>query len=145
MKKIFIIDNLNSIIDFYADFLGLKGYEIAAATSVKDFQDMLYEFNPDLIIYDTDMPNEESKELLKFLSTFPDSTSMPILFLTGFTNESKLKIFEDIRNCSFLSKDSSNGQVLNRIKRLMDNFNKISDSKIVYDPNGSEHTTIISS
>lgn len=143
MRKIFIIDNLHSIIDFYADFLSLKGYEIAVATSVEDFMKRHYQFHPDLIIYDTDMPAKESKEFIEMVSKFPDKFSIPVLFLTGFINESKLKNFESMGNCSFLSKDSSNGQVLNRIKRLMDGFRNKSDSKVMHNPRGIEQTSVI--
>ena len=143
MKKIFIIDNLHSIIDFYADFLTLKGYEIAVATSVEEFMKSRNQFNPDLIIYDTDMPAKESKEFIEMISKSSDKFSIPVLFLTGFINESKLKNFENMGNCSFLSKDSSNGQILNRIKRLIDGFRNKSDSKVLQSSHGIEQTSPI--
>ena len=122
MKKIFIIDNLNSIIDFYTDFLTLKGYKITGAITASDCFKRLNRFNPDLIIFDTDMPDRESREFLRLISISPVRFTTPILFLTGFISESKLKYYENIGNCSFLSKESSNIQILSRIKRLVDGY-----------------------
>ena len=71
MKKIFLIDNSDSIADFYRDFLGLKGYKIAVSVNVKDFSERLDSFDPDLVIFDTDMPRSESYKfsLLKSSNT----------------------------------------------------------------------------
>ena len=140
MKKIFIIDNLSSIVEFYSDFLSLKGYKVAVATSVEDFKGRLNKFSPDLIIYDTDMPRQESNKFTSYILTFPDLVSTPILFLTGFINESKLKSFKEIGNSSFLGKDSSNSQVLNRVKRLMDSYTNSPDSQLAYSTHSVEQT-----
>ena len=140
MKKIFIIDNLSSIVEFYSDFLSLKGYKVAVATSVEDFKGRLNKFSPDLIIYDTDMPRQESNKFTSCILTFPDLVSTPILFLTGFINESKLKSFKEIGNSSFLGKDSSNSQVLNRVKRLMDSYTNSPDSQLAYSTHSVEQT-----
>ncbi|MGI9534343.1 MAG: response regulator [Thermodesulfobacteriota bacterium] len=143
MRKIFFIDNLNSIIDLYSDFLSLKGYKIAVATSVEDFMKRHYTFNPDLIIYDTDMPRKESSKFSDFISTFPSHLSTPVLFLTGFINESKLRNFKNIENSSFLSKNSSNVQVLKRIIMLMDKDKDSSELQIAYGIHSIEQPTAL--
>lgn len=142
MKKIFIIDNLNSIVDYYSDFLRLKGYDIAVATSVEDFFERLNDFNPDLVIYDTDMPLQESKKFTKYVFTFSGLLPAPILFLTGFKNEEKLENFKIIRNSSFLSKDSSNSKILKSIKMLVDNFKNKLDSPLTNTAQNIEQSTI---
>ena len=119
MKKIFIIDNSDSISDFYTDFLGLKGYKIAVSVNVKDFSERLDSFDPDLVIFDTDMPRSECYKFAMLKSSNTCLISKPALLLTGFVNEAKFKDFEDIENYEFIDKSSTNSQILRRIESLL--------------------------
>ena len=120
MKKIFIIDNISSIIDLFSDFLSLKGYQVAVADNVDLFSKQFQNFNPDLVIFDTDMPRSESYKFAKLKAIHPDIIDMPTILLTGFVNESKIKGFEYINNSEFLSKNSSNSQILKTIEGIIE-------------------------
>ena len=130
MRKIFIIDNISSIIDFFSDFLSLKGYEIAVADNVEMFANNYKGFKPDLIIFDTDMPRSESYKFATLKASNPGLMDMPTLLLTGFVNEAKIKGFEFINNSEFLSKNSSNSQILRKIEDIIKNSHP--ESNAVY-------------
>jgi len=119
MKKIFLIDNVDSIADFYTDFLGLKGYKIAVSVNVEDFSERLDSFDPDLVIFDTDMPRSESYKFATLKSSNNRLNSKPALLLTGFINEAKIKGFEEMKNYEFIDKSSTNSQILRRIESLL--------------------------
>ncbi len=119
MKKIFLIDNVDSIAEFYTDFLGLKGYKMAVSVNVEEFSERLDSFDPDLVIFDTDMPRSESYKFATLKSSNPGLKYKPTLLLTGFVNEAKIKGFEQIENYEFLDKRSTNSQILRRIESLL--------------------------
>ena len=119
MKKIFLIDNVSSITDFYTDFLSLKGYKIAVSANVDDFSERMKDFDPDLVIFDTDMPRSEAYKFAVLKSSDAGLKYKPALLLTGFVNEAKLKGFENMENYEFLDKQSTNSQVLRRIEDLL--------------------------
>lgn len=119
MKKIFLIDNVDSIADFFSDFLGLKGYKIAVSGNVEDFSKRLDSFNPDLVIFDTDMPRSESYKFAVLRSSNTKLISKPTLLLTGFVNEAKITGFDDLKNYDFIDKSSTNSQILRRIEDLL--------------------------
>ena len=120
MRKIYIIDNISSIGDFFTDFLSLKGYHIAVANDVEMFARNYSGFNPDLIIFDTDMPRSESYKFASLKASKPCLMNMPTILLTGFVNEAKIKRFACINNSEFLSKNSSNCQILKKIENIIE-------------------------
>ena len=84
-----------------------------------DFFSKVYEIDPDLVIYDTDMPRNEADKFLILMTKFPRLSAIPVLFLTGFVSDTKISCFKNLRNSEFLSKDSPNKRVLDRINFLM--------------------------
>ena len=119
MREIFIIDNIDSNIEFYSNLLTLKGYKITAASSVDEFFRKTYEIEPDLVIYDTDMPRNEADKFLRLMTKLSRFSATPVLFLTGFVSDIKISCFKNLRNSEFLSKDSPNKRVLDRVNFLM--------------------------
>jgi len=120
VRKIFIIDNINSITDFFSDFLSLKGYKMAVADNVEDFSLRIDGFNPDLVIFDTDMPRSESYKFANLKTSNSRLIPIPTILLTGFVNEAKINGFEEIVNYEYLSKSSTNSQILKNIENLME-------------------------
>lgn len=119
MKNIFLIDNVDSITEFFTDFLGLKGYNIEVSENVDEFSKRLESFKPDLVIFDTDMPRSESYKFSVLRSLNTSLVSKPTLLLTGFVNEAKITGFDDLKNYEFLDKSSTNSQILRRIEGLL--------------------------
>ena len=130
MRKIYIIDNISSIVDFFSDFLSLKGYQIAVANDVEMFARNYSGFNPDLIIFDTDMPRSESYKFASLKASNLGLMHLPTILLTGFVNEAKINGFAYINNSEFLSKNSSNSQILKKIENIIERSHP--ESKAVY-------------
>jgi len=120
MKKICIIENIDSIADFFSDYLSLKGYKIAISDNVEDFSLRFDGFNPDLVIFDTDMPRSESYKFANLKASNSRLMPIPTILLTGFVNEAKINGFEEIVNYEFLSKSGTNSQILRKIENLME-------------------------
>ena len=66
--NIAIINNIESNIEFYSNLLSLKGYRITGATSVDDFLNKLSDIEPDLVIYDTDLPSREADKFIDLMT-----------------------------------------------------------------------------
>lgn len=119
MKKIFLINSLSSIAELYKDYLILKGFSVEVAHNVGDFYKKLDDFDPDLVIFDTDMPVSESGKFVSLISSDDSLKKKPLLLLTGFINEEKIKGFENLESYEFLDKSSTKSQVLGMVESIL--------------------------
>ena len=127
MNKIIIVEDIKSVVDLYKDFLSLKGYEIVVSNTSEEFKIKTKFFQPELVIFDTDMPTNESQKFLEFIKNYKKLSDIPILLLTGFVDQKKIEKFRSIANAEFLNKNSSPRLVFKSIKKLIE-FNKPSKS-----------------
>ena len=86
-QKILVVDDEIEIRRFVVDELAQKGYETVSARNAKEFKEMAFSSNPDLIILDlmlgTDMSMDTYNQILR--QGFDPKT--PILFVTGIADE----------------------------------------------------------
>jgi len=91
---ILIVDDTETNIDILVDAL-TDEYELAVALCGKDALETVDIEKPDLILLDIMMPEMSGYEVCKILKSNPDTTEIPIIFLTALTQlESKTKSFE---------------------------------------------------
>ena len=121
MNKIFLIEDLESVIDLYEDFFTLKGYELIVSKTAEEFDSKVSSSKPDLIIYDTDMPTQESDKFLQLKNSLPNLREIPLLLLTGFIDEGKINKFKNVNYTSFLNKDSSLSTINRNVENILRN------------------------
>ena len=90
-KKILIIEDMPEIIDMLVARLTVHGFEVAFASDGECGFEKARKFLPDIILMDVVMPGWSGFETAKHLKTNLSTADIPIIFLTGLTNESVTK------------------------------------------------------
>ncbi len=80
MEKILLVEDNENIMDINSRYLSDQGYEIGRAYSVKQAEDSLDSFDPDLIVLDVMLPDGDGMELCRDIRR---KSGVPILFLTA--------------------------------------------------------------
>lgn len=82
MDKILAIDDELTMTDFYEDLFSGAGYEIKTAADATAGMDLYYDFKPDLLVLDADMPGGGGERVFGISRTLLNS-DIPIIFITG--------------------------------------------------------------
>ncbi|SIT75132.1 response regulator [Pontibacter indicus] len=82
MKKILLIEDNQEIRENTAEILSLANYQVLEAPNGKLGVDLAKKEHPDLIICDIMMPQLDGYGVLHMLSKFPETASIPFVFLT---------------------------------------------------------------
>jgi CheY-like chemotaxis protein/uncharacterized membrane-anchored protein len=91
MKKILIIDDAEFILDSTATLLKYEGYEVFAAPNGQLGIKSAFEQKPDMIICDIAMPGIDGFKVLEEIRRNPETESTPFIFLTAFSEKSKMR------------------------------------------------------
>jgi len=104
--KILIVDDLDVNIQVLHDFLKIQGYEnIKSTTDPRNVVELVFDYNPDIILLDLAMPYMSGFDVMNQLKTIiPPSVYLPILVLTAdITIDAKRKALLS-GACDFLAK-----------------------------------------
>ena len=91
-KKILIIEDDSTILETTAEFLKEEGFEALTATNGVEGIQKAIEILPDLILCDINMPLKNGLEVCKTLQAFPDTSTIPFIFLTAKVERSDLRL-----------------------------------------------------
>lgn len=122
-QKILIVDDEPLNISVVAEILEDKYHLLVATNGEKVLQIALSEVKPDLILLDIVMPVMSGFEVAEKLKSNPDTSHIPIIFLTAkYDNESIVKGLE-LGAVDYLSKPFQKEELLVRIKNTLHTFN----------------------
>jgi CheY-like chemotaxis protein len=84
--RILIVDDETDTLDLLVAALGQKGVEVKAETRVKDALETIKEWQPDIIVSDIAMPEEDGYSLIKKLRDLPSEQggAIPAIALTAY-------------------------------------------------------------
>ncbi|MFC1959079.1 response regulator transcription factor [Chloroflexota bacterium] len=82
---ILTVDDESQMRLMLADALTSKGYEVGQASSAKDALQALENRRPDLMVLDVGMPEMDGLTLCRMLRDNPEYITLPILFLTAYS------------------------------------------------------------
>jgi PAS domain S-box-containing protein len=84
--RILIVDDETDTLDLLAAALGQKGVEVKAETRVEDALETIKEWQPDIIVSDIAMPEEDGYSLIKKLRDLPPEQggAIPAIALTAY-------------------------------------------------------------
>ena len=88
-KTILVVEDEEDVMDYLVTFFEDNDYNvITASDSTSGFQSAK-DFQPDLISLDLSMPGESGLQLYRNLIDTKSTQSIPVLVITGFSNEFK--------------------------------------------------------
>jgi len=113
-KKIFVVDDCDT--NLAKAKQALEGqYSVFTLPSAAKMFALLEKVKPDLILLDIEMPEVNGYEALKKIKANPRTSSIPVIFLTGNTDEqSELEGF-GMGAMDYIYKPFTEAQLLNRV------------------------------
>jgi CheY-like chemotaxis protein len=122
-KKILLLDDSEITLEMERAVLEERGYEVAVAGNLIEFQGLLDAFQPEVILTDLMMPDISGKDIVRVLKQDFHTERIPIVLFSSIPDEELAEIAEQAGADGYLSK--SHG-----IERLGDMVDELVDSII---------------
>lgn len=115
-KKILFVDDDNTLIQFFSEYLASDGFEPITASNGPDALKAAYIHHPDLVILDVMMPGMDGWEVCARLR---EMSAVPVILVTGKTSETdKLRGFK-LGADDYLTKPFSFAELTARIRAVL--------------------------
>ncbi len=121
MKKILLAEDNANVNIFNTKMLKEKGFEVISVLTLSAARNKLKNYKPDLIVLDVGMPDGSGFDFLKEVREYSD---IPVLMLTGFSDDKNVVAGFNAGCDDYLSKPYSFEVLLARINRLLKSFEK---------------------
>jgi putative two-component system response regulator len=115
MKTIFAVDDSDTNLSIVKKALE-KSYRVLTMPSAAKMFTLLEKITPDLILLDVEMPDMNGFEALLCLKSNPSQRDIPVIFLTGYTDDEIEAQGFEMGVVDFITKPFSTPVLLNRIK-----------------------------
>lgn len=119
-KRILIVDDDPVVTALLSRILEEHGFEPAATTDPTLAIHHAYELKPSLVILDFDMPGLEGSEVAVLLKSRPETRNLPIVFLSGKTDEEHQNAAHFSGAIKYLHKPIQPKEVMEVIQTLLD-------------------------
>lgn len=118
MSKVLVVDDDRTMVSLLRTLLELDGYEVALAGTAQSFWEQLDEHQPDLILLDVHLQDQDGFELVKTLRNRSDTSvaQTPVIMTSGMEVSSKSR---DAGADAFLLKPYDPEQLLDRIRSYL--------------------------
>jgi len=119
LKTIFVVDDTDTTLTIVERALE-NYYHVATMASASKMFELLEKVKPDLILMDIEMPEMDGFSALKKLKANSSYASIPVMFLTGYTDTAIEVSGFEIGAVDFITKPFSAAVLLNRIRTHLD-------------------------
>jgi len=118
MQLLFLVDDTDSILTLGASVLEEEFRVLTMSSAVKMFT-ILEKKQPDLIVMDIEMPEMNGYEAIAKLKENPEWKDIPVLFLTGFIDETVQNRIKELGAVGVLGKQEISTELLSKVKDLI--------------------------
>lgn len=115
-KKILLIEDDPTISETTSEFLREEGFEVSTSVNGVDGIQKAIEIIPDLIISDISMPLKNGYEVCKTLQSYPDTSSIPFIFLSAKIQKEDLRLGMQLGADDYLTKPFDYSELLKSIR-----------------------------
>ena len=122
-KRILLLDDSAITLEMEKAVLEERGYQVATASNLLEFQQLVEKFSPEVILTDLMMPDISGKDIVRVLKQDFHTERIPIVLFSSKPDEELAEIAEQAGADGYLSK--SHG-----IERLGDMVDELVDSII---------------
>lgn len=117
-KTILVVDDNVSILAQAEEYLE-KDYLVVTLQSAESMFLVLDKVKPDLVLLDIVMDGMGGMEALQLIKTSPKHTDIPVIFMTGLTDEDTETLGIQLGVTDFIAKPFSEAVLLNRVKNYL--------------------------
>lgn len=119
-KKIVVIDDEKSMVDFLREVLRRDGFQVVTVQSAKDAKAIIESTKPDLIVVDLVMPGMSGVELIHYLQE-KGMQSIPVIVITGHNrsldDEEKIRLEANV--VDIIKKPFQPSILMMRVRQLL--------------------------
>lgn len=112
---ILLVDDTPEHIDVAVEVLKDSNFKIRVATDGNRALKLIYHQKPDLILLDIYMPHMDGFELCRLIKNTPDLKSIPIIFLTSFSDEESIRKGFESGGQDYVVKPFNASELLSRV------------------------------
>jgi len=117
-KLLFLVDDTDSILTIAASVLE-DDYRVLTMPSAEKMLKLLEKKSPDLIILDIEMPDMNGFEAIAALKANPDLKNIPVLFLTGYIDDTVRSRVKESGALDVMEKSEINKTLLNKVNEIL--------------------------
>ena len=103
-RKILLIDDSEITLSMEKSVLEARGYEVAAANTLVQFESLLGSFRPDLILTDIHMPEAKGTDICRTLKNEYNTQNIPIVLFSSLNDDELSKLAAQVGADGYLSK-----------------------------------------
>ncbi|MBD3321518.1 MAG: response regulator [Chitinivibrionales bacterium] len=112
---ILVVDDAEENIDVLLELLG-DDYDVSVAMDGETALEDISETRPDLILLDIMMPGMDGFEVCRRLKADPETSSIPIIFITGKTETEDMVKGYDLGAADYVTKPFNPPELMARLK-----------------------------
>jgi CheY-like chemotaxis protein len=121
-KKILLLDDSTITLEMERAVLEDRGYEVAVASNLLEFQAELDRFKPEIILTDLMMPDISGKDIVRVLKQDFHTEQIPIVLFSSKADEELAEIAEQAGADGYLSKSHGIEKLGDMVDELVDSI-----------------------
>jgi CheY-like chemotaxis protein len=121
-KRILLLDDSAITLEMEKAVLEDRGYKVAVASNLLEFQAQLDQFQPEVILTDLMMPDISGKDIVRVLKQDFHTEKIPIILFSSKTDEELEPIAEQAGADGFLSKSHGIDRLGDMVDELVDSI-----------------------
>ena len=121
-KRILLLDDSTITLEMEKAVLEERGYEVAVASNLIEFQQELDRFQPEVILTDLMMPDISGKDIVRVLKQDFHTERLPIVLFSSKPDEELAEIAEQAGADGYLSKSHGIEQLGDMVDELVDSI-----------------------
>jgi CheY-like chemotaxis protein len=121
-KRILLLDDSAITLEMEKAVLEDRGYKIAIASNLLEFQSQLEGFQPEIILTDLMMPDVSGKDIVRVLKQDFHTEKIPIILFSSKTDDELSEIAEQAGADGFLSKSHGIDRLGDMVDEMVDSI-----------------------
>jgi CheY-like chemotaxis protein len=121
-KRILLLDDSTITLEMEKAVLEERGYGVAIASNLLEFQSQLDQFQPEIILTDLMMPDISGKDIVRVLKQDFHTEKIPIILFSSKTDDELQEIAEQAGADGFLSKSHGIEKLGDMVDEMVDSI-----------------------
>ena len=121
-KRILLLDDSTITLEMEKAVLEDRGYRVAAASNLLEFQSQLDRFQPEIILTDLMMPDISGKDIVRVLKQDFHTEKIPIILFSSKNDDELQEIAEQAGADGFLSKSHGIDKLGDMVDEMVDSI-----------------------
>ena len=119
-NKILIVDDEPGIVVALQFLMEQQGYNVMTAESGEFALELIYQYNPNLVLLDIMLPGIDGWEVCEIVRLNPDCRNIKIIFLTAKKSEIDIAKGLALGGDAYITKPFSNDELVAKVKEILE-------------------------